>query len=156
MLNFLFDILPAVREMFSRETSIMEDSSSIEIGIQIRTGDETSNHQQLSIKDPSEAEAAVAPEDQAEIFGCAEAIKGRVDKGSNRRIVWFLLSNSVLLRKSVNVMYGSKLLTNLHRRHPKPQTAHNLWRRRGCSCNDVCSGSILAVLPHRLPCIGDW
>lgn len=40
MFNFLFDILPAVREMFAREIPIIEDSSSIKIGIQIRTGDE--------------------------------------------------------------------------------------------------------------------
>lgn len=113
MFNFLFDILPTVRDMFAREISIMEDSSSIKIGIQIRTGDETLNHQRLSVEDPSEAEAVVVLGKHAEIFRCADAIERRIIKGSNKPIVWFLLSDSVLLRKSAIVIYGSKILTNL-------------------------------------------
>ena len=113
MFNFLFDILPVVREMFARELAIMEDDSTIKIGIQIRTGDETLNHQQLSIEDPSEAEAAVVLGEHAEIFRCAEGVEEKVRSVSNKKIVWLLLSDSVLLRKSALVVYGSKVLTNL-------------------------------------------
>lgn len=69
--------------------------------------------QQLSIEEPSEAEAAMVTREHAEIFRCAEAVEEKVIKRSNKRIKWFFLSDSVLLRKSAVVMYGSKVLTNL-------------------------------------------
>lgn len=111
MHNFLFEILPAVKDKFLGETAIMEDHNNIKIGIQIRTGDDTMMNQTLDDPTLDEAEAVVGA--HASIFQCAETIEKKIVAASNKRVVWFLLTDSVNLRKSAVLKFGSKVLTNI-------------------------------------------
>ena len=113
MYAFLFEILPAAREMLAHEIAAMEDPDSIKIGIQIRTGDDTMTNQILGEPTLEEAETALNP--HAVTFQCAVALEAQVLAASTepKKVVWFLLTDSVRLRKSAIAKYGSKVLTNL-------------------------------------------
>lgn len=113
MYAFLFEILPGAREMLAREIAAMENPNHIKIGIQIRTGDDTMINQVLD--DPSSNEAEIALSPHAASFQCAEAVEAQVLAASSipREVIWYLLSDSVRLRKSAIIKYGRKVLTNL-------------------------------------------
>ena len=113
MYAFLFQVLPATKELLVRELAAMEDPESIKIGIQIRTGDDTMTNQTLEDPTLEEAEEALSPHDVT--FQCAKEIESRITMASSepKKVVWYLLTDSVRLRKSALAIYGTKILTNL-------------------------------------------
>lgn len=111
MFNFLFNLAPELRGLFTPQINIMQDNTIVKIGIQIRTGDDAMSHQRSDDPSDAEAEAIIAP--HFAVFECAEEVEARVRRATNKEVIWFLLSDSILLRKSAITKYGNKVLTDV-------------------------------------------
>lgn len=104
--KYLFLPNSEVHARFPAEFALLADPYALKIGIQIRTGD----HAHLADSD------AISREDiglfQA-FFDCAQQIEAtRLKRG--QRIIWYVISDSVSLRKAVYERFGGKVFTRTY------------------------------------------
>jgi hypothetical protein len=83
----------------------MADRTALRIGIQIRVGDVV-----FSSKDQFHAW------DYAHFFKCAARIEKRRRKPWHTKVVWYLASDSLSIRREAKAFYGRKLVTNTRSR----------------------------------------
>lgn len=106
--DFLFHPKPEVIELIEPEIEILKKSENLSIGIHIRLGDHI-----LHGKDDTDVHAP----NIINFFECAQQIEQFVLRvTSNKSVVWLLVSDSEQLRKHAKKIYGSKLITRLHRK----------------------------------------
>jgi hypothetical protein len=105
--HFLFRPNDKVVEYAKPYIATIKDKNIIKIGIQIRAGDEhIGNGDQLKLSSDYYYQ---------NFFSCAEIIERDVIKHSNptgKEVKWFLISDSLSLKKDAKRIYGDKLLTD--------------------------------------------
>lgn len=102
--HYLFKPNSQVLELMHPLSTVLRDENVIKIGIQIRTGDHG-----FSFKSSAKIS------DKAyyrNFFECAQSIEDSVN-ASQRRVVWYLISDSVSLKSSAVETYGNKLLADI-------------------------------------------
>lgn len=98
--RFLFRPNAQVLSMFPHEMSVLSDDFALKIGVQIRTGD------LANLEDSSNRTAL---EIYKAFFDCAQEIED-TRKQQGQKVVWYFISDSLLLRTAVAHEYGAKVL----------------------------------------------
>ncbi len=114
--SFLFGLRSTAKDTVKKEIEAMEDSRYIKIGIHIRTSDPTMANQELRWPSHDEAERELA--NYRAYFSCALEIEEKISRASKKEILWLILSDSMLLRKSAVVVHGKKILTKIEDGRP--------------------------------------
>ena len=116
---FLFSPSEAVRNRFAPVETVLANSHSLNIGIQIRTfygiGDNftASEDSALACEDIKEAQAQL--DSHFEYFECAEIIEETLRKVHGiQNVRWFLVSDSAKLRNCAATVYKDKLIGHRH------------------------------------------
>jgi hypothetical protein len=130
LVNYLLkpkeDIFIPVLEEYKKMTST--DTNTLKITIQIRVGDwlwTSTDHNSLNVD-------RFLP-----YFSCAQQIEdfANIDK-KYTNVIWYLLTESIALRKSAKQRYGDKILTNLN-----ITTEHSSKEQSVCETNTNCAVS---------------
>jgi len=82
-------------------------STPLKIGIQVRFGDSEMAKPQAAALEASALEAALARAQGW--FKCAEDIEAQISNGTDRPVVWYLISDSLALRKAAQTSMVRKL-----------------------------------------------
>lgn len=104
-LEFLFDIRPEVQQMFAAQLEVLRDPAALKVGIQIRTGDSVLLGRYTGHADMIRSYGA--------FFDCADQIAGFARQPHQQQVVWFLITDSVELRRQAAARFGERLLTNM-------------------------------------------
>ena len=102
-MRFLLAPRPELRDLFARELEILSDADTLKIGIQIRTNDEILNGAAADEKSIDE---------RSNFFECASDIES-VRARPGQRVVWYLVSDSMAVRRRAKERYGDKVVTRL-------------------------------------------
>jgi hypothetical protein len=89
-------------------SSQLANKNDLKIGIQIRTG--TLALLQQNVDENNFAKGI--PENFQPFFDCAEMIEKAFNVNGSRRVIWYLISDSIGLRKAAKSIYKDKLVTN--------------------------------------------
>lgn len=142
MCGFFFLCHPthAIRQYYQKYWDVLQEPGVLTIGIHVRIGDD------LVFRGGDEASDALMQQ-AANHFDCAQRLE-KAFAGSGQKVLWFLASDSLQLRKAAKKVYGNKLITDdtLRMTHP---TCHE--NKRGEGSNDPCAlQAVEAALQHSL------
>lgn len=104
--HFLFSPRPNVIQLAIPFSSKLADPDTLKIGIQIRTGDEAFFMVPKETLDNSHY--------YQNFFGCAKHLESIHNPTGSKRVIWYLMSDSMHLRKDAVGLYGDKVLTDLN------------------------------------------
>lgn len=103
--EYLFVPVPAVVERVERWRQELSAPGLLKLGIQVRLGD----GEMLDSRPEYNREAYLTKAEY--FFKCAEALEKKYNT-ENRTVIWFLISDSLNLRRAASEKYGAKLLTD--------------------------------------------
>lgn len=117
MCGMLFLCTPneAVQALYQRYWDVLKDDKALKIGVNIRIGEHV-------YKGEGEYNATTKQamlDKGARFFDCAAKLE-KAFALPGQRVVWFLTSDSLLLRKAAADEYGDKILTDLERKPVHP------------------------------------
>lgn len=102
-MDYLFRVRPETLKPYAAELAALSNPDTLKIGIQIRVGDK--------VFTTGEDDATVAF--YAAFFDCATQLEASRRRYPEHRVVWYLISDSVRLRRLAAEAFGPKLLTSL-------------------------------------------
>ena len=135
--QYLFAPSLSVRQSMSREfDALHERHNELKIAVTIRVGD-AAFHADADTE--TLARAIAKP-----YFRCAEQIEEWAFRASSyRRVVWYVTSESLALRRWAKATYGRKVLTNDYARYGHGDCFHE--RNGECLSDDARNASIVAA-----------
>ena len=102
-MRFLLAPRPELQNLFAPELEVLSDADTLRIGIQIRTDDAILNGAAADEKSIDE---------RSNFFECASDIES-VRARPGQRVVWYLVSDSMAVRRQAKERYGDKVMTRL-------------------------------------------